>query len=69
MEKNKKYSGDWTELIDVCWEDLDNWDNKWSEFWREVEAYATEHSLTTRHVEEEFIIDGEFLPVPLEYEN
>ena len=31
------------------------------EFWSEVETYAKEMGLTTRYVEEEFIIEGELI--------
>ena len=62
--ENKKYSGDWTSLAMADWDALDA---DFDAFWQEVEAYATEYNLTTRYVEEEFILDGEFLPVPLDY--
>ena len=38
------------------------------DFWDEVQAYADEHQLSYAQVEEEFIIDGVFYPVPLMYE-
>ena len=63
MEKNKKFSGDWTELIDE-WQSLDH---QWNDFWAEVEAYANEHRISTRYVEEEFLIDGEFQAVKVNY--
>lgn len=31
------------------------------EFWSEVEQYAKETGLSTRYIEEEFIIDGELI--------
>ena len=35
------------------------------DFWQEVEAFAEQNLLSTTYVEEEFIIDGEFIPVHL----
>ena len=32
-------------------------------FWEEVEEFAKTVGLSTTYVEEEFIIDGEFIPV------
>ena len=42
--------------------------DEFNEFWLEIEAYADEHRIPTRYVEEEFILEGEFLPIPLTYE-
>ena len=33
----------------------------WDSFWASVEEYAKENNLTTRYVEEEFVIDGELV--------
>jgi len=38
--------------------------DEFEEFWQEVEAFAKEHNLPTRYVEEEFILDGELITVP-----
>ena len=35
------------------------------DFWADVEKYAEKVGVNTRYIEEEFIIDGEFLPVEL----
>ena len=37
----------------------------WEEFWSSVEKYAKTHRIRTRYVEEEFILDGELIEVPL----
>ena len=50
---------DWDELED----DSDFW-----VFWAELQAYADQYNLTTRYVEEEFLIDGELVPVHLNYD-
>lgn len=39
------------------------------DFWANIKAFADEHRMSYTHVEEEFIIDGIFIPVPLMYEN
>ncbi len=44
-------------------EELDFWD-----FWSEVQAFAEQYQLSTRYVEEEFLIDGELVPVHLEFD-
>ena len=69
MENNNKgvKFGDWVDMVDA-WEHFDKYEAEFDEFWREVEAYAQEHRLTTRYVEEEFIVDGEFIPVHLSYD-
>ena len=38
-------------------------------FWEDVRAYADQYRLSTRYVEEEFIIDGELIPIHLEFED
>ena len=43
-------------------EELDFWD-----FWSEVQAFAEQYQLSTRYVEEEFLIDGELVPVHLTF--
>ena len=35
------------------------------EWWANVEAFADQYGMSYTHVEEEFIIDGEFVPVHL----
>ena len=49
---------DWDELED----DADFW-----VFWAELQAYADQYNLSTRYVEEEFLIDGELVPVHLSF--
>ena len=38
-------------------------------FWSELQAYADQYNLTTRYVEEEFLIDGELIPVHLNFDD
>ena len=38
------------------------------DFWADVEKYAEKVGVSTRYVEEEFILDGEFTPVELEWD-
>ncbi len=38
------------------------------DWWADVNAFAEQNRLPTHYVEEEFIIDGEFLPVHLKFE-
>ena len=53
------------------------WMNKESEelaldfwlFWEEVKAFADQYRLSTRYVEEEFLIDGELIPVHLTFDD
>lgn len=37
------------------------------EFWLEVQAFAEQYRLSTRYVEEEFVVDGELVPVHLTF--
>ena len=36
-------------------------------FWEEIRAFADQYRLSTRYVEEEFLIDGELVPVHLTF--
>ena len=55
--------------------EVKEWMNKESEdldldfwlFWEEVKAFADQYRLSTRYVEEEFLIDGELIPVHLTF--
>ena len=38
------------------------------DFWADVEKYAQKVGVSTRYIEEEFIIDGEFIQVDLKNE-
>ena len=38
-------------------------------FWEEVRGFADQYRLSTRYVEEEFILDGELIPVHLTFED
>ena len=38
------------------------------DFWAEIEQYAEKVGISTRYCEEEFILDGEFIPVDLKVE-
>ncbi len=46
------------------WDEDETQSDFW-QFWEEVQAFAEQYRLTTRYVEEEFIIDGELVPVHL----
>ena len=39
------------------------------EWWQEIEAYAEQYRLSLCFVEEEFILDGEFIPIHLVFED
>ena len=39
------------------------------DFWEEVKAFADQYRLPYAYVEEEFIIDGELIPVHLQFED
>ena len=55
--------------------EVKEWMNKESEeldldfwlFWEEVKAFADQYRLSTSYVEEEFLIDGELVPVHLTF--
>lgn len=55
--------------------EVKEWMNKESEeldldfwlFWEEVKAFADQYRLSTSYVEEEFLIDGELIPVHLTF--
>ena len=47
--------------------DEDQLESDFWEFWQELNAYADQYRLPVRYVEEEFLIDGEFLPVHLNF--
>jgi hypothetical protein len=47
---------------------MDDFDT-FEEWWEQIKAYADEYHLSYTHVEEEFVINGEFIPVHLEYEH
>lgn len=48
---------------------VDNMENDFFAFWEEVRAFSDQYQLSTRYVEEEFIIDGELIPVHLDYQD
>ena len=64
MEKNR--DEDWIDVMDAFM-NYDKYEAEFESFMMELEAYATEHNITTRYVEEEFLIDGEFIPVKMVY--
>ena len=45
------------------------WESDFWEYWEEIKAFAEQYRLSTRYVEEEFLIDGELIPVHLEFED
>ena len=68
MNNNDKFSN----------EDLDNIinhyrkrppGNSFDDFWEEVKAFAEQNRLSTEYVEDEFILDGELLPVHLQWQD
>ena len=68
--KEQEIQCDWTSYAGVNWkalDEMDNWDNQWNEFWNEIEAYAQHHRVPTRYIEEEFLIDGEFVSIDITY--
>ena len=42
---------------------------EFEQWWAEVEAYANEHLLPLHYVEEEFCLEGEFIPIHMTYEH
>jgi len=49
------------------WDSLEDDSDFWV-FWAELQEYADLHGLSTRYIEEEFLIDGELVKVDLKYE-
>ena len=43
------------------------WEGDFWLWWEEVRAFADQYRLSTRYVEEEFILDGELIPVHLTF--
>ena len=43
--------------------DEDQLESDFWEFWQEINAFAEQYRVSTRYVEEEFLLDGEFIPV------
>ena len=50
------------------WDEDETQSDFW-QFWEEVQAFAEQYRLTTRYVEEEFLIDGELVPVHLNFDD
>ena len=50
------------------WDEDETQSDFW-QFWSEVQAFAEQYRLTTRYVEEEFLIDGELVPVHLDFDD
>ena len=46
------------------WDELEDDADFWV-FWAELQAYADQYNLTTRYVEEEFLIDGELIEMKM----
>lgn len=44
------------------WDEIDDDADFWS-FWNDVQVFADCYNLSTRYVEEEFILDGELVAV------
>ena len=55
MDNNQRYKEMWDEGI------------TFEDFWSEVEAFAEQNRLTTSYVEDEFILDGELIPIHLKW--
>ena len=71
MRNNKgkfHYDEDWIDVAD-SYMNFDRMESEFESFWAEVEAYATEHCLPTRYVEEEFLLDGAFEPISVTYQH
>ena len=66
MNNNRKFNEDWIDVLD-SFMNYDKYEAEFDAFWLEVEAYATEHNVPTRYIEEEFLIDGEFQTVDVQY--
>ena len=59
---------DWYDVFaennrDKKYEGFEGFELTFEDFWEEVETFAKTVELSTTYVEEEFIIDGEFIPV------
>ena len=58
---------DWYDVFsqnnDTKYEGFEGFETTFESFWEEVEEYAKQMNLHSSYVEEEFVIDGEFIPV------
>jgi len=68
MDKNKKFHENF---------DLDKFINEYhrminhqtfEDFWEDICAFAEQNRISTDYVEQEFILDGRFIPVHLEWD-
>ena len=62
-----KTSNTWYQSMDEVkmhqdWDEIDDDADFWS-FWNDVQVFADCYNLSTRYVEEEFILDGELVAV------
>jgi len=67
MDDKYSYCGEQFDMHQQ-WDEDETQSDFW-EFWADVQAYAEQYRLTTRYVEEEFIIDGELVPVHLVFDD
>ena len=58
----------WKKVMHQDWDEIADDDTDFWVFWAELQAFADQYNLSTRYVEEEFLIDGELIPVHLRYE-
>ena len=72
MEMNNKGKYDRDDLDNIIDEIL-NKDNSFQftfeEFWEDIKAFAEQNRLSTGYVEDEFILDGELVPVHLQWQD
>ena len=67
----KKFTKEWNDDADAV---INYYKSKrnhetFEEFWEDVKAFAEQNRLATSYVEAEFIVDGEFIPVHLQFDD
>ena len=65
---NNKYEYDNPRYRKIVHQEWDADELDFLTFWSELQAFADQYNLSTRYVEEEFLIDGELIPVHLTFE-
>ena len=56
----------WKEIMHQDW-DEDQLESDFWAFWQELNAYAEQYRLPVSYVEDEFLLEGEFIPVHLNF--
>ena len=70
INNNDKFeSDDLDDIIDQFANQRTSFSFTFEEFWKEVEAFAEQNRLSTGYVEDEFILDGELVPVHLQWQD